>query len=115
MANKVGLPVLLTLTLGAFVVQPIAARGPVMTGMEVLEACGIPNESWISFCNGYVQAAFDAAHQPDKVICPPLGTTRAQMAQLVYEVLLANPELHPVAGPTAVAFILTSAYPCVTQ
>jgi len=38
-----------------------AATEGTMSAGDLLTACTTPSESWISFCNGYMQAAFDFA------------------------------------------------------
>lgn len=92
---------------------PVSASGDeVMTGAGVLEACNIASESWISFCHGYVQSAFDAYHQADLYICVPPGTTRATMAGAVSAGLSASPELGSLRGSEAVARVLDVLYPC---
>ena len=83
-----------------------------MTGAGLLDVCGIPDESWISFCNGYVQAAFDAYQKDGLFICIPPGTTRATMAGAVYAGLAASPELSGLRGTDAAARVLNALYPC---
>lgn len=87
------------------------AAGQTLPATEVLWACGHPEESWISFCHGYVQAVFDAFHRPREYICPIDGTTRAEMAQVVYIGLKASANEED-SGALATARILAKAYPC---
>lgn len=84
----------------------------VMTGADVLGACSIASESWISFCHGYVQSTFDAYHQANQYICVPPGTTRATLAGAVTLRLSASPELGSLRGSEAVARALAVLYPC---
>lgn len=81
----------------------------VMTPADIVTACGTPNESWISFCNGYTQAIFDAYHREGEFICPPTGTSRADMAQALY---LGVREAASSDGATAAAQALAVAFPC---
>jgi hypothetical protein len=83
-----------------------------MPGSEVLRACGLPDESWVNFCNGYVQAIFDSYHRASEFICTPDGTTRAALAQAVYLGLLRSPEMLDLPGAQAAAQVMAAAYPC---
>jgi hypothetical protein len=44
-----------------------------LTGADLLKACTVADHEWIGFCNGYIQAAFDAPG--GKGICAPRGVT----------------------------------------
>jgi len=89
-----------------------------LTAFELLEACGRASEAWISFCHGYMQATFDLSTVVGVDICPPEGTTRAAMAQAVYEGLLflstqiGNAELEQADGASLSAAIMAQQYPC---
>jgi len=84
----------------------------------LLAACTSPDESWISFCHGYVQAAHDVSfasgsHVP---ICVPAGTSRSHLADLFARRALAALTVEPSIGDlSGVAFahaIFADAYPC---
>ncbi len=80
-----------------------------MTPAGIQTAFGTPHESWISFCHGYTQAIFDAYHREGEFICPPAGTSRADMAQALY---LGVREATSSDGATAAAQALAAAFPC---
>lgn len=80
-----------------------------LSGAKLLEACLTPDKEWISFCNGYIQAAFDA-HSSS--ICPPSGTTRNQAFDIIIPALQQVPELQKLNALSTVGNILRSAYPC---
>jgi hypothetical protein len=56
-----------------------AAQSSEMTlnGAGLLNACTRADHEWIGFCNGYIQAAFDATG--GNGICAPKGVTRNQL------------------------------------
>lgn len=80
-----------------------------LTGAKLLEACLTPDKEWISFCNGYIQAAFDA---DSSSICPPSGTTRDQAFEIIIPALQQAPELQKLNALSAVGLVLRTAYPC---
>lgn len=85
---------------------------------SVVAACGTPDEAWISFCNGYVQAVYDTAILSGVSICPPSGITRATMAEVVFRSLHTLQEsagrdaMTGVPGAAAVTVTLEQHYPC---
>lgn len=50
-------------TLPAFAFDPSIQ----MTGANFSKACTRADESWISFCNGYLQAAVDSLRESDGI------------------------------------------------
>lgn len=100
---------------------PVLAQDRSMTldARSLLDACTRPSEAWISFCHGYIQAAFDVtALRPDTAdrICAPDGTTRAAMADIFARAgtahLAANPGLGALPAIEYAGAIITAAYNC---
>lgn len=89
-----------------------------MNASSVMMACGTPEDAWINFCNGYVQAIVDAANATGVEICPPATTTRATIAGEVFRGLIFLKEsagqnaMDEQDGATAVISILRLNYPC---
>jgi hypothetical protein len=81
-----------------------------MTGAALLRACTTPNKEWISFCNGYLQGAFDATG--GKGMCVPSGTTRNQLFDVVIPALMSKPALQELSATSAIDALLRKAYPC---
>ncbi len=69
--SATGLATVALMTASALAVTPAMQ----MTGEAFSDACTRPSESWISFCNGYVQAVVDSI-RPSAGVCIPPGTTR---------------------------------------
>lgn len=89
----------------------IGATGSEMKldGARLLRACTKLHKEWIGFCNGYLQAAFDAAGDG---VCAPPGVTRNDLFDVVVPRLMrASKHLQQDALPL-VATILRAAYPC---
>ncbi|MFN3276554.1 MAG: Rap1a/Tai family immunity protein [Paracoccus sp. (in: a-proteobacteria)] len=89
-----------------------------MSAASVLISCGTPEESWISFCNGYTQAVYDSASAMGVEICPPPGITRAALADTAFRGLVAlhgsigEQEMLELDGAIAVLSILSTEYTC---
>lgn len=89
-----------------------------LSAFELLDACGRTSEAWVSFCHGYIQAVYDTSTLAGVYICPPEGTTRAAMAQTVYEGLLflstqtGIAELEQADGASLSATIMADQFPC---
>jgi hypothetical protein len=81
-----------------------------LDGSDFVSACSRPDPDWISFCHGYVQAAFDSA--PNGEICAPAGTTRATLVGVVMKQLDADADLQSVNASSVVRLSLQRAYPC---
>ena len=64
--------------------------------------------SWIDFCNGYAQAIVDA----NRDICPPQGTTRTQIVEVLQSSLKSQPALKNLNAADAARAALMSVYPC---
>jgi len=76
---------------------------------RLLSACTKPDKEWIGFCNGYLQAAFDAAGGS---VCPPVGVTRNDVFGAVVPRLKEfDQRLDQDALPVVIA-LLRQAYPC---
>jgi hypothetical protein len=89
-----------------------AAQSSEMTlnGAQLLKACTIADHEWIGFCNGYIQAAFDAIG--GKGICPPKGVTRNQLFDIIIPQLRKAPDLPKLNATSVIDAILRKAYPC---
>ena len=81
-----------------------------LTGGALLHACTIPDKEWISFCNGYIQAAFDATG--GKGMCVPISTTRNQLFDVIIPTLTSTPALQELDAISAIEALLRKAYPC---
>ena len=86
--------------------------GMMLTGAEFLKACTKPDMEWISFCNGYVQAAFDSVRGPSKGICAPSTLTRTHIVVAVVKALTAKPALQKQNAALVVYAVLVGAFPC---
>ena len=64
---------------------------------------------WIGFCNGYMQAAFDATG--GKGICAPKGVTRNQLYDIIIP-KLKSPDLLKLNATSVIGAILRQAFPC---
>ena len=57
-----------------------------LTVGELYDACTRPDQAWISFCDGYIQAIYDALHQGASgnlpAICADSGVTRTQLGDI---------------------------------
>lgn len=82
-----------------------------MTGAAFSDACTRANESWISFCNGYAQAAIDGIREGDG-ICIPRGTTRTDIVTITEKVITASSKLQAMNAQDAVRLVIRHAYPC---
>lgn len=83
--------------------------GMTLNGAGLLEACTRVDYEWIGFCNGYIQAAFDANSAR---ICAPRGITRNKVYDIIISTLQQTPELLKFDAISAVGAILGKAYPC---
>lgn len=95
------------LSLPAFAVDPSMQ----MTGAAFSDACTRANESWISFCNGYIQAAVDSLRDGDGV-CFPKGTSRTDIVTITEKVITATSQLQTVSAHEAVRLVIRHSYPC---
>lgn len=92
---------------------PVFAFDPSMqmTGAAFSQACTRADESWISFCNGYVQAAIDSLSEGDG-ICIPSGTTRTDIVTLTERAITAINQLQAMNAHKAVLIVMRHSYPC---
>ena len=81
-----------------------------LTGAQLLSACTKPESDWIGFCNGYIQAAFDATG--GKGICTPTGVTRNQLFDIIIPKLMNSPDLLELDAISVIDAILRKAFPC---
>ena len=82
-----------------------------MTGSAFSDSCTRADESWISFCNGYIQAAVDGLRQGDGV-CIPSGTTRTDLVTVVERTISGSSELMTINAHDAVRVAMRQSYPC---
>ena len=79
------------------------------TGAQLLKACITADYEWIGFCNGYLQAAFDA--NGGRGICAPKGITRNQVFDTVLPNLMKS-DLLQLNAFVVIDVILHKAFPC---
>ena len=96
------------------VMRPVSAMTQsgelVFTGAKLLEACTKQDQEWISFCNGYLQAAFDALGGRD--ICTPKNVTRNDFYDTAIPVLMQSPKLKAMNAVPVLWALWWQAYPC---
>ncbi|MCW9058535.1 MAG: Rap1a/Tai family immunity protein [Gammaproteobacteria bacterium] len=82
-----------------------------MTGDVFSNACTRADESWVSFCNGYIQAVIDSIPEEDSV-CLPKGTTRTDVVTITEKEITASKQLQEMNAHEAVRLVLHRFYPC---
>lgn len=82
-----------------------------MTGADFSKACTRADESWISFCNGYVQATVDSLRDGDG-ICIPRGTTRTDMVTITERAITNLSQLQTMNAHEALRAVMRRSYPC---
>lgn len=82
-----------------------------MSGESFSSACTRADESWISFCNGYIQAVVDGIREDDR-ICMPKGTTRTDLVTITEQKITNSQELKLMNAHDAVKSVLRSIYSC---
>lgn len=82
-----------------------------MTGASFSAACTRADESWVSFCNGYIQAVIDGIRKDDK-FCLPNGTTRTDVVTITEKEISASSHLQKMNANDAVRSVLRRSYPC---
>jgi len=82
-----------------------------MTGESFSNACTRADESWVSFCNGYIQAVVDSIPNNDK-ICIPKGTSRTELVTITEKEITASSKLRAINANNAVLTVLRNSYPC---
>jgi hypothetical protein len=82
-----------------------------MTGAGFSNACTQADESWVSFCNGYIQAVIDSIREADKV-CLPKGGTRTDVVTVAEREITASSQLRAMNAHDAVLSVLRRFYPC---
>ncbi len=63
-----------------------------MTGANFSNACTRADESWISFCNGYIQDVIDSIREDDRV-CLPNGTKHTDVVTITEKEITASSRL----------------------
>jgi hypothetical protein len=81
-------------------------------GRDFVDACSRPQEAWISFCHGYVQAVIDGVQVEGHSFCVPEGTTRAALVDLVMRQAARMPALAELPAYALVYGVIENAYPC---
>ena len=82
-----------------------------MTGKSFSNACTRAEESWVSFCNGYIQAVVDSIPKNDK-ICIPKGTSRTELVTITEKVITDSSKLRAMNAHNAGLSVLRHTYPC---
>jgi hypothetical protein len=82
-----------------------------LTGANFSSACARPDESWISFCNGYIQAVIDGIRKDDR-ICLPSGTTRIDVVTIAEKEITSSSQLRAMNAHDAVRSVLRRVYLC---
>ncbi|UOD34839.1 hypothetical protein DSN97_00435 [Deferribacteraceae bacterium V6Fe1] len=82
-----------------------------MNGASFSNACTQADESWISFCNGYIQAVVDSIREDDK-ICIPNGTSRTHLVTIAEKEITASSRFRAMNAHDAVLSVLQRFYPC---
>lgn len=82
-----------------------------MTGADFSRACTRANESWVSFCNGYVQATVDSLREADGV-CIKQGTTRTDLVTIAEREITASETLKAMNAYVAVRAVMAKHHPC---
>ena len=104
-------------TIGLF--AACIAHGPAMAnaasmqldGNQFSSVCTRPDEAWISFCNGYVQAVVDSLRESDGVCLPP-GVTRAEIITAVEAEITGSKKLRAMNAYEAFKLALRRSYAC---
>jgi hypothetical protein len=94
---------------------PIEASDVALNAVQLKDACTRADEAWVSFCNGYAQAAVDFSDL-SQTACVPTGVTRSEIVGLVDRTVfdkITSGEI-PQESPAfaIVVAVLNSAYPC---
>jgi hypothetical protein len=95
------------LSVPAFAIDPTMQ----MNGASFSTACTRADESWVSFCNGYIQAVIDSIRKDDR-ICLPKGTTRTDIVTVTEKEITASRQLGAMNAHDAVRSVLLRFYPC---
>ncbi|WP_412032959.1 Rap1a/Tai family immunity protein [Nitratireductor aquimarinus] len=103
--TAISLPTLFTVSAFSF------DRSMQMTGDSFSDVCTRANESWISFCNGYIQAAVDSLRQGDGV-CIPNGTSRTDLVTAIEKTITDSNQLRTMNAHDAVRVAMRQAYSC---
>jgi uncharacterized protein YqfB (UPF0267 family) len=82
-----------------------------MTGAYFSDACTRADESWVSFCNGYIQAVIDSIHKED-IVCLPDGTTRTELVTIAEREITSSHQLQEMNAYDAVKTVIRNLYPC---
>ena len=99
-----------------FCVAPtFASADNTLSAGDLLDACSRPDTDWVSFCNGYFQAAHDFGALSNQV-CITEGATRTDLVTgfetEAKRILRETPASKSDIGLLFAASILASLYPC---
>ena len=82
-----------------------------MSGAMFSQACTRADQNWISFYDGYIQAAVDSLREGDG-ICIPGGTTRTDLVTITERAITAMSQLQAMNAHEAVRVVMLHSYPC---
>lgn len=105
-------PPAVTLAAALFSVPAFAIDSTMqMNGASFSTACTRADESWVSFCNGYIQGVIDSIRENDR-ICLPKGTTRTDIVTVTEKEITGSKQLRAMNARDAVRSVLRRLYPC---
>ena len=94
----------------------LASESNAITAGQLLDACTRPSPHWIDFCNGFFQAAHDAAAIAGQV-CTSDGTSRTRMVELfeaeAARLIASDASIAELPGISLAMTILARSFPCV--
>jgi hypothetical protein len=88
------------------------AEGFALRTSSLVDACSKKEQSWISFCDGYIQAAIDLIEFNGVEVCIPSGTTRNQIFETVYPSLAKKMPNQKDIGLISLMNTISSVYKC---
>lgn len=99
--------VIVVFSIPTFAIEPTMQ----MNGASFSNTCTRADESWVSFCNGYVQAVIDSIREDDR-ICLPKGTTRTDVVTITEKEITSSNQLRAMNAHDAVRSVLRRFYSC---
>jgi hypothetical protein len=88
------------------------AEGFALPTSSLVDACSRTEQSWMSFCDGYIQAAIDLIEFNGIEVCIPIGTTRNQIFEAVYPSLTKKMPDQKDIGLITLMNSISSVYRC---